>query len=627
MKRRLTLLFICVIAFCGAFFGLNFSTAASASVLSPEITNNTRANYDMDESLFRALQAIAKQLSYNKNVVGFDEDLLTYGYEEYLPNENWNMNVEPYKTWEQNRNVIVSDLKQGKLDLTVGENAKYLCLQNSRLEKIKDLSGLNNIDMEKITTLIINDAQIEEVKDTDFEKLENLTTLEMKNCGLNSFKLNPIITRLNSVDLSGNNLPNIDLSKMSGAKPSVNLTNNKIANLQDINFGTVVFDKLNLNFNLISTFTDSDYQTLSTKVTDVNNLFIGVQSQNSFESLVAGDKILVTSYNGNFVNDLNMVASYYAGSVNSLKSDFYVEGEDNVICETTASQNIEMIYAPAGKIYFEFFGGSNYIDEANYPEFKGRYVKVPLSAPNYVLKVDGQVVTDTYQQSDITVEFEVLQNSNIPNLQDVLSANGAKIYSGTLTSLSKEPQKQLMVTNNGTFSLCAKVEFDGILSSGVNIDVTRQNTTGIVWGVIAILFMFIIGTAVYNIVKWARAGAVVAPLSDKELFRVKKRQERKYGRERQSSKKPLDASLRSAWREANKPQDEILGSELNKQSSSFYNANEQGDYNQEEYDDDYRKFAHSSFDDGYLDEDLNAESTEQDEDVDNDQDESEDDLI
>ena len=627
MKRKLTLLIICFIAFCGAFCGLNFCVDANASVTSPEITNNTRANFDMDNSLFRALQAIAKQLSYNKNVVGFDADLLTYGYEDYEPNENWNMNEEPYKTWQQNRDAIVNDLKAGKLDLTVGENASYLCLQNSKLEKIKDLSGLNNIDMEKIDTLIINDAQISEVKETDFENLPSLKSLTMKNCGLNSFKLNSNITKLNALDLSENNLTNIDLSTMVGVNPSINLTSNKISNLQDINFGTVIFGKINLNFNLLSNFSNSDYQTLSAKVGDSNNLFIGVQSKNSFDSLIAGDKILVTNFGGNFVNELNLVASYYAGTANSLKSDFYIDGEDNTICETAGTQNIEVIYAPAGKIYFEFFGGNNLIDQLNYPEFKSKYVKVPLGAPNYVLKVDGQVVTDLYQQKDITVEFEVVEDSNIPNLQDVLSSGGAKIYSGTNIKLSEQPQTQLVVTNNGTFSLCAKVEFDGILSKGVNLEVTRQNTTGIVWGVIAILFMFIIGTAIYNVVKWARAGAVVAPLSDKELYRVKKRQERKYGRERQSNKKPLDASLRKAWREANKPQDEILGSELNKQSSSFYNANEQGDYNQEEYDDDYRKFTHSSFDDGYLDEDLNAESVEQAEDIDEQNEDGDEDLI
>ncbi|MBQ8761737.1 MAG: hypothetical protein IJZ26_00240, partial [Clostridia bacterium] len=201
-----------------------------------------------------------------------------------------------------------------------------------------------------------------------------------------------------------------------------------------------------------------------------------------------------------------------------------------------------------GKIYFEFFTGSNLVDVAAYPEFASKYVKVPLSAPTYTLKVDGQVVTDTYQQNDISVLFAVVQNQNIPNLDDVISANGAKIYSGTEIKLSSEPQSELTVTNNGSFTLSAKVEFDGILSNAINVSVTRQNTTGIVWGVIIILFMFIIGAAVYNIVKWARSGAVVAPLSDKEIYRVKKRQERKYGRERQSSKMPLDASLRQAWR-------------------------------------------------------------------------------
>ena len=115
MKRKLVLFFVYILAFCGAFFGINFSVNAQASITSPEITESTRANYDMDESLFKALLAIAKQLSYNKNVYGFDEDLFTYGYKNYTPNQNWDMNEEPYKTFQQNRDAIVNDLVKGEL--------------------------------------------------------------------------------------------------------------------------------------------------------------------------------------------------------------------------------------------------------------------------------------------------------------------------------------------------------------------------------------------------------------------------------------------------------------------------------------------------------------------------------
>lgn len=630
MKRKIALFFICVFAFVGAFFGINFSVDANASITSPEITESTRANYNMDESLFKALLAITKQLSYNKNVYGFDADLLTYGYKNYTPNQNWDMTVEPYKTFQENRDAIVNDLNKGELDLTVGKNAKYVCLQNTKLQKIQDISGLNNIDLETIKTLTINDAKIDKVSNEDFETLTSLTSLSMKNCGLNSFELNPSITKLNSLNLSGNNLTKLDASNMYvsfGVNPVLDVSNNKFSNLDDLVLATTSYSKLNLNFNLLSEFSDIDYQNLSSKVLNSNNLFVGIQSKNSLDNLVAGDKILVSNYQNNFVNELNVVASYYAGTTNSLKSDFYVSGQDNTICQTTGTQNLEYIYAPAGKVYLEFFAGNNLVDVAAYPEFTSKYVRVPLSAPAYVLKVDGQIVVDTYQQNDISVLFDVVQNQNIPNLDDVLSANGAKIYSGTNIKLSTEPQNKLVVSNNGTFSLSAKVEFDGILSDAVNFDITRQNTQGIVWGVIIIVFMIIIGAAIYNIVKWAQNGAVVAPLSDKEIYRVKRRQERRYGRERESNKKPLDASLRQAWREKNRPQEDVLGSEINERSGSFYNANEQSDYNEENYDDDYRKLTHSSYEDGYLDENLNEEQNDElnDEDVERDQEENGDD--
>jgi len=624
MKKRLTLLFVCVFAFLGVFFGLNLNTKAKASVTNPEITNSTRVNYDMDENLFRVIQALTRQINYNQAVYGFNTDLFTYGYNAYEPNPDWDFSNETHQKWRDNRNVIVEDLGRGELDLTVGENAKYACLKSSTLKPISSLRGLNCMSMETIKKLTINNANLTEVSDLDFETLPNLTSLSMKNCGLSSFKLNSVITKLNDLDLSNNNLTNIDLSKMvatSSANPSVNLTNNKIDNLQNVIFGQTEFSKINLNFNLLSDFSDSDYQSLSEKILDSNNLFVGIQSQNGFDNMVAGDKILVTNYQNNFVNELNVVASYYAGSINNLKSSFYVDGQDNTICDTSGEEQFEVMYAPAGKIFFEFFAGNNPINLVEYPEFQNKFIKIPLQAPTYILKTNGEVVTDYYQQSDINVIFSVVNNADIPNLHDVVSENGAKIYSGSALNLSKDPKAELVVNKNGTFELSAKVEFDGISSLVTTISVTRQNTTGIVWGVIIILFLVIIGAAVYYITRWIKDGAVVAPLNEKEIYSLKKREERKYNRQRQDSKKPLDASLRQAWREEREKQNGLFEEEQNKTDTSFYNYGQGSDYDREAYDENYRKFAHSSYDDGYLDEDLNGPSDIEGENQDTDEDE------
>ena len=604
MKKKLTIFFVCMFAFLGAFVGINFNAKSAYAATDYEITNTTRTNYDMDENLFKILQALVKQLNYNQTKPGFSTDLLTYGYKEYTHNENWDVNAEPYKSYIANRNVIYNDLANNTIDLTVGKNAKYDCLKNANLKPLTTLTGLNCMAMENIKTLTIKDADLEQVSSTDFESLSEVTTINMPNCGLTKFELNPEVKKLNKLDLSNNNLTQINLSTMAdsfGTKPSVNLTNNKIASLQDINLGQGLFSKLILNFNLISKFSADDYANLSAKVVDSKELFVGIQTQNSFDSLVAGDKILVTNYLNNYVNELNVVASYFAGSTNDIKSKFYVDGQSNVICETVGQQEQEILYAPAGKIFFEFFEGDYSINLVEHPEFENRFVKVALKAPTYSLKVNDKLVTSTYHESDINVIFDINQDTNIPNLQDIFGQKGVKIYCGTASNMAEDSDSQLTVSRNGTFELAAKAEFDDVYSAITTVNVTRQNTSGIVLGVIIILFIFIIGVAVYCITNWVKNGAVVAPLNEKEIYGLKKKEERKYGRERENNKKPLDASLRKAWREKQN------GADLSGQTvdTSYYNYNNTPDSTPEVYDEEYRRFAGSDFDDGYLNENLN----------------------
>lgn len=609
MKRKTVLKVLLSLAFfvCFAFGGINL-LPVKASISSPDINNNNYSStYEMDKTLYDVIRAFAKQLNFNQPIAGFDSDIFTTGYNDYQPKEAWYSESDPEKYATHMKNIeesnqIKADLDAGILNLTVGKNAKYRCLKDTNLSPIKNITGLNDLSLDTVKTLILDDNQISTISATDFENLTNLQNLSLKNNDIKAISFNSSLAKLNSLDLSGNALTQVDLSTLvytNGKYPSCNLSNNQIGNINDLIFPTSTkLESLNLNFNNLYNLTTQQIEILSNKVNGTKPVFLGVQSENSFNNLVAGTKVVVYNLQNSDISELNVVASYFEGDISLTKSDFYVEGEDNTICETLGTEQIETLYAPAGKIKFVFYSGDTEINADNFPAldqdvvetFSSKVCFTPLSSPNYTLKSKGKVVTDTYQEQDVEIEFAIA-SENIPNISDVKdSIKGAKLYSGFNGKFSKDEQTSLNVNSNGTFDCEAIAIFDGVTSIKASVSITRKNMSGIIWGLVIIVILFVIGGAVYYIVKWVREGGSVAPLTQKEIHNANRRKERKYGREIQSKYSQLDASLRNKERQ-NANLDDLSTEDLNATSdTSFYNNNEQSDYNNDIYDEEYRRF-------------------------------------
>lgn len=624
---------------CFAFCCINI-LPASATIASPDINNNNYSStFQMDKNLYDVIKAVAKQLNFNQPVAGFDKDIFTTGYSAYQPKQGWYEETDPDKKaiYMQNiadSNLIKEDLEKDVVNLTVGKNAKYKCLQDENLLPITDISGLNEISLDTVKTLILDNNQIEEVTSEDFKNLTNLQNLSIKNNGLESISFNSSLQKLNSIDLSGNKLTQVDLSKLvytDGKYPSCNLSNNQIESIEDLTFSeSTELEDLNLNFNKLYNLTSQEIETLSSKVNGTKPVFLGVQSESDFNNLIAGTKVVVYNLQNSDIEQLNVKAFYFEGDSNLTQSDFYVAEDDNLICQTLGSEQIETVYAPAGKIKFEFYSGESQITKENLPSvsqdgeimFSTKVCQVALPSPSYVLKSNGKVVTDTYQESDVTVEFKFL-TSNIPNLMDVNDGvNGAKLYAGFDNKYSDDVKNTLTINSNGTFKCNAIAVFDGIESESASVSVTRKNMSGIIWGLVIIVILFVIGGAAYFTVKWVREGASVAPLSQKEVFNANRRKEKKYGRERQTRYGQLDASLRNKERESLNS-DDLTGQDLNSTSdTSFYNNNEREEKNNNDiYDDDYRRFNnvdYNSFNNFGQSEDFVNNENEQDSADDND---------
>ena len=77
--------------------------------------------------------------------------------------------------------------------------------------KIKDIEGLNSLDLSNIKTLILDNNAISRVTASDFETLLGVNVISMQNCGLDYFTLNPELERVNELRLSNNNLTEIEI--------------------------------------------------------------------------------------------------------------------------------------------------------------------------------------------------------------------------------------------------------------------------------------------------------------------------------------------------------------------------------------------------------------------------------
>ncbi len=483
-----------------------------------DVTKTTYSTtYDFDSTLFEAVLAVAKQLNCNQNTKGFDLDLFTEDYRvesTYYKDED-----DYYKTHDtfyfdniDARDVVVDDLKLGILNLTTGENAKYDNLKTAK--PIKSIKGLNEMGLGGyINTIYLDDNALESITEDDLEYMSNLKVLSIQNNNLKSVKLNSSMTRLETLNLCGN----------------------KIENLSDVSFYSTKVENLDLSFNNILNATTEEVATFNNRLSGGNKTFLAVQGLYASDEIIAGQKVCVYNMPGATVERINAKISY------SANSECYNEFGQNTIYQDAevGTKEKETFFIPAGKLRVDFYSGNYAINKTNFSslndnllsKFASCEISAALPKLNFVLKVNGKVVESTSQDKDIVVEFSVENNENITNLEEVLDKS--KIYCSASGSYGEDPSSALVLNANGTYNCSAYVSFDGINSKETSVSVTRKDLAGIVWGVIIIVSIIILIGAAYFILKWYREGATVAPLTEKEMYALKKRRDKKIGIEKQ----------------------------------------------------------------------------------------------
>lgn len=364
--------------------------------------------------------------------------------------------------------------------------------------------------------------------------------------------------------MSNNNLSSIDISNLSingGDNPSCNLSFNNFKSINDIIFSSSKLAQLNLSFNSLATLTDQEWTTLNSKMIAGAVADIIVQGTSNFSNLLAGDTITV--YQNSFFENFQVVISYNDDSL------FYLSQEDNVICYNEATSDIETVVVPAGKIVIEFYSNGNLISKTNNPgvdevlidSLSSKECFAKIKSPKVLGYSEGKEIKDFSQDGDIKIVLNLPDINHLPNKEDVLSStNGATFYY-YLTGKDEINSSEFSITKNGTYNYNAYVYFDEIKGEITNFSVARRDMSGIVLGIVIIIIIFVVCSAIYFLSKWIRDGAVVAPLSEKELFKVKRKR---------SYLSDLDASNKK---------DDLLSVGTNKEVGSYYNENQRDDDN------------------------------------------------
>lgn len=503
-SKRFVLLFAMFICSLICFLGANI---CPINTLAADYSINKS---DFDDNLLSAIEKMYAELR-GFNATNFDALIFYSEFDDYI--------IEPGTDGFK----IQEDLTNGILNLTTGKNAVYECLKNRK--GIKDITGLNYLKLDNITTLILDDNTIKNINSEDLASLKNLKKLSVKNNGLNSITINPDIKTISNLDLSHNNLTEIDLTNLSnhGDEIKCNLSYNNFNSAEDIICPNNKLSELNLSFNSLPKLSNEEWSLLNNKMVVGKIADVVVQVSNGFNNLTAGDEI--TIYKNNFFNNFQVVISY------SSSSKFYNPLSNNEICYNNSAEDIETVIVPAGKVIIEFYSDGQLITLDNFPSvdkdivnnLTSKEYSIKLKSPTVTAFHEGKEVKNLSQDGDIKVILNLPEINNIPNKQDILdSVNGANIF---YYLEGKEPEKEVEfnVTKNGSYNYVAYVSFDDIVGEKFSFNIKRTDMSGIVLGIVIIVIIFVVCAAMYFIGKWIRNGAEVAPLSEKELFKVNRK--------------------------------------------------------------------------------------------------------
>ena len=380
------------------------------------------------------------------------------------------------------------------------KTATTLDLSDSNISSLDGLEFL--IFSTSLKTLKLNNNSIVEITETHIDKMLGLENLDVSNNRLTKLEI-PATLSLKTINASHNSLSAINLSGMKKIDDSTpaeaDLRVNNFDAVANISLPRAQDNKVNLQLaqNYLTDAVVSDFAGHNVSL-QLQGMHAGAtQTKANIYVRVTPDDV------GGEYEDLSAKVYYRRGSVN-FKDTLNIN--DNLAAES--DENGKLIL-PAGKMFVRYFSNGLELDNEIYYSHE---IDVYPNAPVMAIFVDDKQIE--YKEGDgISEEFKVIAATKL---------DGAKIY---ITIDGEDYQEGDMVTiqKRGTYSISAYIVYDGLKSSVAAVIVKNSNTTGIVWGLIVFIALVVVIAATLFAVRWFRNGAVVAPLTDKEIRSIQTR--------------------------------------------------------------------------------------------------------
>ena len=456
--------------------------------------------YGLDYNTYNALLTIKKVVTDDKLTDSFSKNFFdssaTDGFASYSP------------TTEEGQ-TIMSDLTSGKLYLIAGEKAQYESLKT--LEPLTSLACLNELSFGGIKELYLDNNNLTTIESAQLNSFEDLTTLSVNCNKLNSISIPTTIqANLTSLELKENNLTGLDLQELNQSA-SVNLFNNYVEKFSDLKLPKIA--SLDISFNNITSASETDLITFKTSIGCEPILLVQGLKQD-----LKAMSVLTIFNNNSIVN--NLCARVYYRQTSGDASAF--AGEDDIV-KSDATKTISSIFIPMGKLTIGFsYSASSPLSSDYTNELKPYSFNISPPSPTVECKIDGNVSTTYNTDKDLTFTQTIAIDEKLPNYQKVV--DNIKLEASGITS---NDSNVYMITTEGKYSLQFYAEFDGLRSSGVNISAEKTGQNHIALAIIVIVIIVSLIVCGIFLVRWFANGAVVAPLSDKEIYQANKRASRR----------------------------------------------------------------------------------------------------
>lgn len=370
--------------------------------------------------------------------------------------------------------------------------------------KIASLDGIEYLYFNKLKTINLEGNGLIEVSPAHFTKMITLETIDLSDNKLETCVLSTTL-KPSSVDLSNNKLDAIDLSNMKNDSTlgyaTADLSVNDFDKVEDI----VLPERTGEHPTTVKLSLAQNYLT-DAVVSDFGGHTVSLQLQGMHVGAVrsvSNTYFRLTNDSEGAYTGLTAKLFYRSGSV-YYQSDV-LEPNANLVSES--DQEGRLILQP-GKMYLRFYNNGVEINDTVYYSHE---IDVYPKAPTMIVKV-GKKQVDAKTGDSFKKDFEVIAVTSIKNAKTYIAFSGDEYQQGNTAFIKKR----------GTYTISAYVTYDGLQSNNATITLRNNNSTGMTWGLIIVIGVIIALVAGYTLIKWFKGGAVVSPLTDKEVRRIEK---------------------------------------------------------------------------------------------------------